>query len=249
MDATTFTPLFAGLVGACAGSFVATAALRSLRGEQALVGRSRCDSCGMALGFVATTPILAYATFGGVCQGCRTRIDPSHLAAEIAGASVAASAFWLAPPAPAALISLIGLMLAATAIIDQKSHRLPDKLTLTIALLSLALAVVNGRFLLGIAAGAGTFLLLEGLRRGCILLRGHPGLGAGDVKLFSALSVWLGLGAPWAMTIAAAVGLIILLITRPGDGRIAFGAPISLAAMIVGLAMQAGFPTGIWGLA
>lgn len=240
MGTTVFLPVFAGLAGACGGSFAATAALRSLRGEQALAGRSHCDGCGVTLGFAATAPILSYAALGGACRRCRARIDPAHVTGEIVGAVVAATAFWCAPLAQATLISLMALVLLAASIIDQRTQRLPDVLTLLVALLSLGLAALNGRMLEGLVAGAVTFALLEGVRRSFLFRRGQSGLGFGDVKLLAALALWLGLATPWAVIVAALIGLGVVALTRPVGGRIAFGPSIAAGAMILGLAIQGG---------
>src|SRR5690349_21177897 len=53
------TALLATL-GACLGSFAATAALRFSRAEPFIAGRSHCDACGMRLGFAATLPLVSY---------------------------------------------------------------------------------------------------------------------------------------------------------------------------------------------
>lgn len=249
MATSVLIPAAAGLVGACAGSFAATAALRSLRGEQVLVGRSRCDGCGAALGFMATTPILSYAALGGACRRCRGRIDPAHVTGEAVGGIVAATSFWISPTLQAALISLMALLLLATSIIDQRTQRLPDPLTLVVALMSLGLAVLNGQVLIGLAAAAVTFALLEGLRRGFVLLRGRSGLGFGDVKLFSALALWLGLATPWSVAVAALAGIAIVFLTRGDQDRIAFGPSIAVGAMAVGLAIQGDLISTDWGLA
>jgi leader peptidase (prepilin peptidase)/N-methyltransferase len=242
-------PVFASLVGACGGSFAVTAALRSLRGEQALAGRSRCDGCGHALGFATTTPVVAFAVLGGACARCGMRIDPAHLAGELAGAVLGGLAFWLAPPPQAALIVMLGLVLVAASVIDQRTQRLPDPLTLAVALLALGLAATNGQVLIGIAAAAITFGLLEGLRYSFLRLRGRAGLGAGDVKLLGALALWLGPATPWAVALAALVGLLVVAISRPVGGRIAFGPLIAGGALVTGLTAESGFIPADWGLA
>lgn len=249
MIAGAAIPMFASLVGACAGSFAVTAALRSLRGEQALAGRSRCDGCGETLGFAATAPVVSYAVLRGACARCGSRIDPAHVAGEIAGAMLGGLAFWLTPPPQAALIVALGLVLLAASVIDQRIQRLPDPLTLAVALLSLGLAALNGQILIGIAAAAVTFGLLEGLRRSFLRLRGRVGLGAGDVKLLSALALWLGTATPWAIALAALVGLLVALVTKPTDGRIAFGPLIAGGATIIGLAVDGGLLPVEWTLA
>lgn len=240
--------VFATPMGACAGSFAATAALRSLRGERALAGRSRCDGCGHALGFATTTPVVAYAVLGGACAHCGMRIDPAHLAGEVAGAVLGGMAFWLVPPPQAGLIVMLGLVLVAASVIDQRTQRLPDPLTLAVALFSLGLATLNGRVLVGIAAAAITVGLLEGLRYGFLRLRGRAGLGAGDVKLLGALALWLGPATPWAIALAALVGLLVVAISRPVGGRIAFGPLIAGGALVTGLTAESGFIAADWGL-
>lgn len=238
--------LLAGLIGACAGSFAATAALRSLGGERALAGRSRCDGCGQGLGFSATVPIISYAVLRGACARCGSRIDPAHTAGEVAAAAAAGAAFWLVGPAQATLITTLGLVLLAASIIDQRTQRLPNALTLAAALLSLGLAALNGQVLVGIAAAAITFVLLEGLRRGFLRLRGRVGLGSGDVKLLCALALWLGVATPWVVALAALIGLLIAMVTKPADGRIAFGPLIAGGALIVGLAVDGGLLPAEW---
>lgn len=224
-----------GLVGACGGSFAATAALRTLRGEQAVAGRSHCDGCGVTLGAAATIPLFSYPALRGACTHCGGRIDPTHLAGEVAGAALGAGAFALLPPAFACLVLCLGLVLLAASIIDQRTQRLPDRLTLVVGLLCLGLALLAGRLLEGLAAAAITFALLEVARQGYLRFRGRSGLGAGDVKLLAALALWLGAATPWAVTAASAGCLALVLIARPSGGKIAFGPFIAGGALAVGL--------------
>src|SRR5262249_55930247 len=134
----------APLFGACAGSFVGTAAIRAVRGEGFIVGRSHCDGCGVVLGFAATLPVVSFAALRGACPICRGAIDPVHPVAEITGAAIALAAVMLPSWPAAGLIATLGLTLLASAIVDLKTKRLPDLLTLIAALLSAALAWLNG---------------------------------------------------------------------------------------------------------
>lgn len=227
--------------GLVVGSFTTTAALRSVRGEQALAGRSRCDGCGVGLGFAATTPLLSYAMTRGACAGCGARIDPLHPTGEAAGALIALTAVLAAgTPVRAALLAVLGLVLLAASVVDARSRRLPDVLTAVVALLGLGLAAQRGEAALGLAAGGVAFLLVEGVRRGFLILRKRPGLGFGDVKLIAALAVWLGLATPWAVVAAALLGLAAFVVVRPADGRLAFGPALAAAGFAVGLIIEAG---------
>lgn len=237
------------VVGLVVGSFVTTAALRSVRGEQGLVGRSRCDGCGAGLGWGATTPVLSYALRAGACSRCGGRIDPLHPIGEVAGGLIAAFSILSAGAPPEALLTAtLGFLLLGVSVIDARSRRLPDGLTALVAATCLVLSALEGRLSSALAAAAATFLLLEGLRRGFLLLRRKPGLGFGDVKLLTALALWLGVATPWAVAGAALVGLVAFAVIRPADGRLAFGPAIAVAGFLLGLLIEAGV-WRVWGLA
>ena len=230
------------VVGACLGSFTATAALRSIRAEQVLVGRSHCESCGETLGFVRTLPILAYLGQGGACARCGSRIDPLHLVGEVAGAIIVAASLLAVPAERAGLLVVLGLLLLSSSLVDARTQRLPDLLTLAAGVLGVVLAASRSSFDLLVGAGAAllTFLVLETLRRGFVMATGKPGLGFGDVKLAAALAVWLGVATPWSIAIGSGLGLVAIAIKRPANGRLSFGPAIALAAFGVGLVQEAG---------
>ena len=231
----------ATLVGLCLGSFAATAALRSAQGEQALAGRSRCDGCGVTLGFAHTTPVLSYVVLGGACADCGERIDPLHVVGEVAGGLILGASFYLTPWSRAVPLAALGLLLLASAIYDARTRKLPDRLTAGVAGLGAVLALEQSiaALWLGLIAAALAFGLLEGLRRGFLWARRKPGLGFGDVKLIAALAIWLGLTTPWAIALASALALGLAL-TRPSpDGRLAFGPWIAIAAFSIGMIREA----------
>ncbi len=230
-----------GIAGACTGSWVATAALRSLRSEQAWVGRSRCDHCGISLGFAQTAPIVSYAALGGACSRCGGAIDRTHLMGEVVGAIVVAAPWAVLSPARAALVGALGLVLLGSSIVDARTGRLPDLLTAGAAALCFALSATAGAAaaMIGAVAAVAAFACLEGTRRVFAWLARKPGLGFGDVKLGAAVALWLGLSAPWAMVVACLAGLCFYGVARPKDGRIAFGPFIAAAAWLVGFGREA----------
>jgi len=230
------------VVGACLGSFIATAALRSIRAEQVLAGRSRCESCGETLGFARTLPVLSYLGQGGACASCGSRIDPLHLVGEVAGAVIVVAALLAVPVERAGLLVVLGMLLLASSLVDARTQRLPDLLTLAVGVLGVVLAASRSSFdlMVGAIAAVLTFLILEALRRGFLAATGKPGLGFGDVKLAAALAVWLGVATPWSIAIGSGLGLVAMAIRRPADGRLSFGPAIALAAFGVGLLQEAG---------
>ncbi|WP_312165811.1 A24 family peptidase [Phenylobacterium sp.] len=229
------------MAGACVGSFTATASLRAIRGEQSTRGRSRCDGCGTALTYAQTLPLISYAQLRGACPNCGSRIDPLHLLGECAGAVLVALAILLLQPVQACLVIVMGFVLMASSIIDGRTRRLPDRLTLVVAASGLLLAMLKGvdQLLVGAVAAIVTALVLLAVR--ALARRGPaPALGLGDVKLFSALAIWLGAWTPWMVAVAAMLGLTWMLVRSPPDRRIAFGPMIAIAAMGLGLAQEAG---------
>lgn len=236
------------LSGAVAGSFLATLLIRWPRGQSALAGRSRCDSCDAPLGPWELIPIVSYVTARGRCRHCKARIDPRHLAAELAAALVGLVAS-LAHPLPLALVTaLLGWWLLLIAMLDHEHQWLPDRLTLPLIPLGLLAAWAGfGPPLPGRAAGAaigwGALVLIAfGYRR----LRGREGMGGGDPKLLGAIGAWIGaLQLPFVLLGAGVLGLAaVLLMHARGEAvtatsRVPLGALMGLAAWPVWLIVAA----------
>lgn len=233
----------AGLAGLVLGSYAVTAGVRLSRGEAATRGRSRCDACGVSLGFARTIPIASYVGQRGVCAACRSPIDRMHLLGELAGAVVVAGAAWAAPDGRGVLVAAIGLVLIALSAVDAKIQRLPNPLTAAIAVLALPLAGTAGWARVAEGAVAALVLLgaLMALRAAGRRSRGDAGLGLGDVKLVCGLALWLGAAAPLALFIAALLGLAAARWLRDADGRMPFGPMLAAAGWSVGLARELGW--------
>jgi leader peptidase (prepilin peptidase) / N-methyltransferase len=228
-----FWPALGGLLGLVAGSFLATLVLRWPRGE-GLSGRSRCDGCGATLGPLELVPLLSFLAQRGRCRRCAAPIDPHHPAIELTAAIIGVLAL-VAVPGPAGLAgALLGWVLLALLALDAEHFWLPDALTLPLLALGLLLgpSPLPDR-LLGAAIGGGGLLAVA---LGYRALRGHDGLGLGDVKLMAALGAWLSPAfLPPLLLLAALTGLAFAGVRRlrgqPGDpdGRIPFGACLAVA--------------------
>jgi prepilin peptidase CpaA len=100
-------------------------------------------------------------------------------------------------------VGIVGAAGSVAALIDLRTRRVPNPLTLSIAAAGLALAMA------GLGAGALSQALL-GLTTGLVLmLPGHllGATGAGDVKLFAALGTVLGpIGIAWGFAYTAMAG-------------------------------------------
>jgi len=159
----------------------------------------------------------------------------------IPGAVVVTALCLFASPRPLAISLGLGWCLLLLAVIDLKVMRLPDILTLPLAVAGLGLAVWRGDQPLSHLVGlAGGFLVFAGLDRFYVRFRGFSGLGLGDAKLYGAAGAWLGWRLlPAVLLLACAMGLIwfagLILINGLAGARrpIAFGAPLCLSILLI----------------
>ncbi|HLZ77179.1 A24 family peptidase [Phenylobacterium sp.] len=233
----------AAVSGLALGSYAVTAGVRLSRAETSHAGRSHCDYCDAPLSYLQTVPVISYLRAGGICAVCGARIDPIHLAGELAGATVLVTAIATGAPLRAALMAIIGLCLVAEVAVDAKVQRLPNRLTLAVALGGATLSALSGWMALGmglLAALASGAILLQ-LRRSFARRRGDPGLGLGDVKLISALALWLGVATPLMVLGAAVLGLAASLLVRPARQRTPFGPMIAASGWALGVALEQGW--------
>lgn len=241
-----FASALVAVVGAVLGSFIATAALRFARGEQAVLGRSHCDACQQPLSALHTLPVISFVALRGACAGCGARIEVTHLLGEIAAAVSALVVFRIAVFPVTLCLAVLGGALLATSIVDHRTRKLPDALTLLIAAAGLLIALNHGWEAVreGVFAAAIVLAVLVLLRRGFQALGRDPSLGFGDVKLIVALSIWLGAATPLMVAAAAGLGIVMLRVTKPEDGRIPFGPMIALSGWSVGLLLESGLWRG-----
>ena len=122
---------------------------------------------------------------------------------------------------------VLGIMLVQLIVIDLRSFRLPDRLTLPLIALGLVLSAWRigdwpVQALIGAGLGYGLFRIIGDL---FYRARGVEGLGRGDAKLLAAAGAWLGpLALPMVVLLAAGGALLAALITgRARTAPLAFG--------------------------
>jgi leader peptidase (prepilin peptidase) / N-methyltransferase len=147
----------------------------------------------------------------------------------------------------ATLLALLALASLVLAWIDFRRGIIPDWLNLLIALAGLARALLLDGWAAALDA------LLEGLIVGAIVLalrwlyfrlRGHHGLGLGDVKLLGASAAWVGVaGIPMQLLVGsitaliAAVALHVAGRTMTRQTALPFG-PFLAVGLLVTLVLQ-----------
>ena len=226
----------AAIAGAITGSFIATLCVRWSRGEQATVGRSRCDSCNRELSAVELVPIVSSIHTGGRCRTCGAQIPRLHHGIEIAAALLAAIAVALQPNVHGAALAVFWLLLLAPAVLDARHHWLPDPLTMVLGGAGLlAGGVATGAPLVDrLIGGAAGFLALWMIALAYRHTCGREGLGAGDPKLLGAIGLWTGWAPlPAILLIAALAGIGAAVVQgRSRLDRMPFGTMLAGAAVV-----------------
>lgn len=142
--------------------------------------------------------------------------------------------------------------LAVLAVIDWRTYRLPDLITLPLIAAGIAAAFLLGNpVLMHLAGAAFGYLVFVGIELSYKRLRGRDGLGRGDAKLLAAGGAWCGIGAlPVLVLIASFTALCTILVLRlsgrsiEAHAMIAFGPFIAFSIGLVWIlqAVSPGFP-------
>ncbi len=151
------------------------------------------------------------------------------------------------PPGPEAITGsvVLAIGLIALSVIDLETMRLPDALTLPLAMSGLALAFWAGwapTWEWRLAAAAGAYLIILMVAHIYEYARGRAGIGLGDAKLLAVGGAWLGPdGVPATLLYACAAGLIYAALRSLNgkpvqhDERLAFGPFLAAAVWLVWL--------------
>lgn len=188
--------ILVAVIGACLGSFVNVAALRSLDGRDWVRAPSTCCHCGQKLSFFQNLPLYGYLRHAGKSACCAQKLPPRYIYVELAMAALLLLA-WLSLPMPVFFSSLPFLILSAVIFLtDFEAFIIPDWTSLGGVAVGALLVLLGAPGLpdiqtaaLGGAAGYGLIMAINLTYKA---LRGRDGMGGGDVKLMAMLGVWLG---------------------------------------------------------
>ena len=261
------------LLGLVVGSFLNVCILRIPARESIAFPASHCPKCGTPIKPYDNIPVLSWLVLRGHCRSCKAPISPMYPVVEfLAGALFVACLYAFGPALAALKWAVFSAVLLVLAVTDIRERILPDRVNLTGAVLGLAFSGVvsvgdgtalwvsqhwfayppPGRVLsvcdavLGAAAGAGVlWLFAEGYFR----LRGHEGMGLGDVKMMGMAGTFLGVKAVLLTIMTGAVlgsiiGLAFMLVRRKeSDYELPFGLFLAAGAL---LAVFFGPPLIVW---
>jgi leader peptidase (prepilin peptidase) / N-methyltransferase len=121
------------------------------------------------------------------------------------------------PPAVVLGSLVLGVGLVALSAVDLLTLRLPDAITLPLAVLGLALAAGMGlepSFAWRLGAAIGGYGFIWALNEGYRAIRGRAGMGLGDAKLMAVAGAWLGPEGLPATLLYACIGALLFVAVR-----------------------------------
>jgi leader peptidase (prepilin peptidase)/N-methyltransferase len=229
--------MLAAVVGAIFGSFLNVVAYRLPRGESLSRPRSRCPQCQTPIKPYDNVPVLSWLALRGRCRTCRAPISARYPLVEAMTGLLCALVVIAKGPDEDALLGLaLVLLLVPITLIDLDHRIIPNRLTLTGAIVAPALLALTApdaipEHLIAGAAGGGFFLLAA--------LAYPRGMGMGDVKLAAVLGLFLGRAVGPAVFVALVAGTLVgaAVIARKGaqEGRktaVPFGPFLALGGVV-----------------
>jgi len=234
--------VFAFLFGLALGSFLNVCIYRIPLGKSIVHPPSNCPQCGEPIRFYDNIPVLSYALLLGRCRHCRHPISPQYPVVEATTGLLSLALFLkVGPSLDYIFFMLFGASLIAIAFIDLQHKIIPDVLSLPGIVVGFVFSLLPFSSLswidslIGIVGGGG-FLLVVALAYE--KLRGHEGMGLGDVKMLAMIGAWMGWRALLFIILLSSlagslIGGALLLLSRQGvRTRIPFGPFLALGTLL-----------------
>ncbi len=244
------------ILGLVFGSFLNCTAMRLVRKEDFVRGRSRCPKCGHELSAIELIPVVSYVIQGGKCRYCKGKISPRYVAAELVFGLLS-------------LILYIKLVLTGgifdtgelliffrnwiltgclflVALTDLECFEIYDGVLIFGFINYLVFAILQGVLKISDLKSLG-FSMLAGFVTGAVMLGASlimdrilkkNSLGGGDIKLYALLGLYLGFyGAYELVLLSCILGLLFVgirkLIKPDAPKEFPFGPAIALSGYIL----------------
>ena len=228
-------------VGACVGSFLNVCIYRIPEGKSVIAPASHCPKCKNAVPFYLNLPILSFFILRGRCLHCGQTISPRYPLVELLTATLAVGLFYKFGPTISFLFWFtFSSALVTITFIDIDHQIIPDSISLPgIGLCSLSFLLLPEMSfqttLAGLIFGGG---IPWALAAGYYWLRGHQGLGGGDIKLLAMIGAATGpSGVLFTLFFGSITGTVFGLAFGAGHKKrtrlkIAFGPFLSFGALL-----------------
>jgi len=251
------------VLGLMVGSFLNVCIRRIPAGESIMWPASRCPACHAPIKPYDNIPVVSWLLLGARCRNCKAKISALYPAVELLTAVLFVGCYL------AFGLTVDGLkwavftaLLVVLTITDLRERVLPDKVNFTGLAIGLAFSfftrpvdgsaawLSNRLFdfppparvlsftdaVLGAAVGSG---LLWVVAEGYLRLRGHEGMGLGDVKMMAMAGTFLGLKRTLVTILTGSLlgsvlGLLFMLLwSKARDYELPFGTFLGAGALLV----------------
>jgi leader peptidase (prepilin peptidase) / N-methyltransferase len=241
-----FFPLWAGVLGACIGSFLNVCIYRIPKGESVVSPRSHC-ACGRPIAWHDNIPVLSWLLLRGRARCCGRPFSFRYPAIEALTAALFVACWLLFPAGKAVAGAVLCCIVICAHFIDHDHLIIPDVFTIGGAavglLLSLLFPSLHGQahevwLVAGLRSGldavlglfAGSALVLWIALFAEVLLK-KEAMGFGDVKYLGALGAFVGWqGAVFAMFGGAVLGCVWFAAAYAWKKLTGRNAPVALPA-------------------
>ena len=249
------------ILGAVFGSFLNCTAMRLVRKEDFVRGRSRCPECGHELSAIELIPVVSYIIQGGRCRHCNKKISPRYIVSEIVF-SLLSLGLYLKLVLCGETIGAVEITqfirdwiftgcLFLVSLTDLESFEIFDGTLIFGALNFLLFAVIW--IAMGSVSISFLFLsVLTGLVTGAVMLAfslimdkalKKDSMGGGDIKLYALTGLYLGFfGAYELVLLSCILGLLYAgvrkLIKKEASKEFSFGPAIACAGYILLLSAE-----------
>ena len=235
MTAYLYVMLF--LLGTCMGSFLTCLADRHAEKESIVHGRSRCDACRHVLGPGDLVPVFSFAFHGGRCKYCGAKLAIKYLITELLMGLAFVLSVWKHGLSLNALgMLIIFCLLLPAAVEDIQTMEIPDRYFIGIIIvwaLMLACDFSWDKFFESVYGGICVAAVIFGLSLLMNRLLDKETLGFGDVKLFLATGLHLGLvNSIFNVILTCIIGIIVILALKRKDKHTPLGPSIAGAFFI-----------------
>jgi leader peptidase (prepilin peptidase)/N-methyltransferase len=233
-------------LGMVVGSFLNVCIHRIPRGESLAWPGSHCPTCDHPLRWYDNVPALSYLWLRGRCRYCQAPITPRYLIVELVTGLLFLGLVLVYPPGfLLAARLLFGCALIVLFVIDLDHHILPNVITVPGILVGFGLSLAGPpgwrSSLIGIALGGGIpFAIAWTYEK----VRGHEGLGMGDVKMLAMIGAFLGwplmlLSLVLASFTGSIVGVGFIAAGKGARYALPFGTFLAIGALVAVVAGDA----------
>ncbi len=229
--------VYAGVVGACVGSFLNVCVHRWPADRSVVSPPSSCPACGTRIRWYDNVPVLGWLWLRGKCRACGNGISIQYPLVELFTASLWVMAVWRFGFGWQALATaLFFTILLGIALSDAATYIIPDQFTIGGTVLGLALSFAPGgigwtQSFIGAATGFGLLWLVAVLGEWAFKQEAR---GGGDIKMMAMVGAFLGpLGVVLTVFLGALFGSLIFGPISMKTGKLVpFGIFLALGAAL-----------------